>query len=92
MDLEQMYKMGLEAGEQELEKVASEETFDKEAFLKSMRGKAKARDRKIHLSRLKKRGGKVGFKHLSRGKKAVGVGALIAAAAGGAKFKRKKKG
>ena len=92
MDLEQMYAMGLEAGEAELEKIASadDEELLKEAFLKKLRGRLAARDQKIHLKRFKKRGGKIGFKHLSGGKKALGLGAVIAAAAGGAKLSKKK--
>ena len=90
MDLDQMYEMGFAAGEEELEKLASEESFDKEAILDKLRAKIAKRDQGIHLKRFKKRGGKLGFKDLSRGKKALGLGAIAAAAAGGSRLAKRK--
>ena len=94
MDIERMFEMGFEAGMDELEKIASDDGVEKEAF--SLRAWRKARKARSALSdklakKLKKKGGRVAFKHLSAGRKVVGLGAIAAAAAGGARFAKKKR-
>jgi hypothetical protein len=94
MDARRMYEMGLEAAE--IEKLAIGQ-LPASAVLPwkwSKKGIARLRQKAVEsaIKKGKKKGAKVGFGHLSGGKKVIGIGALLAAATGGYVARKKKEG